>query len=72
MKALILLALLIPACSQLNSLEIKEGENAFACVKGNTGLPYFGGSGVMVEVPSTIDTASWTAEDWKTLAELCD
>ena len=76
MRIVILLALLIPACTQLNSLEIQEGENAMACVKGNTtaasGL--FGGniSGITVEVPSTVDTSNWTAEDWKTLAELCD
>jgi hypothetical protein len=57
-------------------LEIQDGENAMACVKGSTtaasGL--FGGniSGITVEVPSTVDTSSWTADDWKTLAELCD
>ncbi len=76
MRALILLALLVPACSQLNSLQIEAGENAMACVKGSTSATsgLFGGNiaGITVEVPSTVDTSSWTAEDWKTLAELCD
>jgi len=66
----------LAACTQLNSLEITPEDNAMACVKGSTtatsGL--FGGniSGITVEVPSTVDTSNWTAEDWKTLAELCD
>ena len=76
MRLLLLLLLPLTACTQLNSLEIQDGENAMACVKGSTtaasGL--FGGniSGITVEVPSTVDTSSWTADDWKTLAELCD
>lgn len=78
MKNLLAIAAVIAltSCTQLNSLQIQEGENAMACVKGNTtatsGL--FGGniSGITVEVPSQVDTSSWTAEDWKTLAELCD
>tara|TARA_B110000240_G_C13322566_1_gene377778 strand:+ start:375 stop:611 length:237 start_codon:yes stop_codon:yes gene_type:complete len=78
MKNLLVIAAVITltGCTQLNSLQIEDGENAMACVKGNTtaasGL--FGGniSGITVEVPSQVDTSNWTAEDWKTLAELCD
>ena len=29
-------------------------------------------SGITVELPAQVDTSGWTAEDWKTLAELCD
>jgi hypothetical protein len=25
-----------------------------------------------VEVPATVDTSQWTAQDWATLAEVCD
>ena len=71
-----LAAVTLASCTQLNSLEITENDNAMACVKGNTtatsGL--FGGnvSGITVELPTGVDTSGWTAEDWKTLAELCD
>jgi hypothetical protein len=69
-------AVALSGCTQLNSLAIEEGENAMACVKGNTSATsgLFGGnvSGITVEVPSSVDTSNWSAEDWKTLAELCD
>lgn len=69
-------AVALSGCTQLNSLEIKEGENAMACVKGNTTAAsgIFGGniSGITVEVPSSVKTSDWTVEDWKTLAELCN
>ena len=67
---LILCAIALPSCSQLNALGVDEGENAFACIKGNTGIPYFGGSGVMVDAGNT-DTTNYTAEDWRLMAEIC-
>lgn len=70
------LALTLASCTQLNSLEITPEDNAMACVKGGTSATsgVFGGnvSGITVELPASVDTSSWTAEDWKTLAELCD
>jgi hypothetical protein len=68
---LLMAAILLPGCSQLNALAVDEGENAFACVKGNTGIPYLGGSGVMVDAGKT-DTTNWTADNWRDLAEICD
>ena len=61
----------LSGCTQLNALAVEDQENAFACVKGNTGIPYFGGSGVMVDAGKT-DTTDYTADDWRTLAEICD
>jgi hypothetical protein len=78
MRLLILGAVLLalPACTQLNSLEITPEDNAMACIKGNTSATsgVFGGniSGITVELPAGADTSNWTAEDWKELAELCD
>tara|TARA_R110002110_G_scaffold407551_1_gene628491 strand:+ start:258 stop:491 length:234 start_codon:yes stop_codon:yes gene_type:complete len=77
MRLLLVAALLtVPSCTQLNSLEITAEDNAMACVKGNTSATsgLFGGnvSGITVELPAGVDTSGWTAEDWKTLAELCD
>lgn len=78
MRLLILgtVLLALPACTQLNSLEITPEDNAMACIKGNTSATsgVFGGniSGITVELPASVDTSNWTAEDWKTLAELCD
>jgi hypothetical protein len=69
--AVIMASVLLTGCSQLNALAVEEQENAFACVKGNTGIPYFGGSGVMVDAGKT-DTTAYTADDWRTLAEICD
>lgn len=70
------LALALASCTQLNSLEITPEDNAMACVKGGTSATsgVFGGnvSGITVELPASVDTSNWTAEDWKTLAELCD
>lgn len=77
MRILLPVALLtLASCTQLNSLEITAEDNAMACVKGNTSATsgLFGGnvSGITVELPAGVDTSGWTAEDWKTLAELCD
>mgnify|MGYP003625056534 FL=1 len=77
MRLLLAAALLtLASCTQLNSLEITSEDNAMACVKGNTSATsgLFGGnvSGITVELPASVDTSGWTAEDWKTLAELCD
>ena len=70
------LLLVLPACTQLNSLEITPEDNAMACLKGNTNAAgaVLGAnvSGITVELPAQVDTSGWTAEDWKTLAELCD
>lgn len=67
---------MLAGCAQLNSLEITAEDNAMACVKGATSATsgFFGGnvSGITVELPAGVDTSGWTAEDWKTLAELCD
>ena len=74
--ALITAVLALPACTQLNSLEITPEDNAMACIKGATSATsgVFGGniSGITVELPAGADTSSWTAADWKELAELCD
>ena len=59
------------SCTQLNSLAVDDNENAFACIKGNTGVPFVGGSGVMVDAGKT-DTTNWTADNWRDLAEICD
>jgi len=64
-------------CTQLNSLSVEEDDNAMACLKGSssaTGIGIFGGavSGITVELPSSVDTSTWTADDWKSLAEVCD
>ncbi len=78
MKALVvtLAALSLASCTQLNSLEITENDNAMACVKGSSSATggLFGGNvaGITLELPAGVDTSGWTAEDWKTLAELCD
>ena len=78
MRLLILgtVLLALPACTQLNSLEITPEDNAMACIKGNTSATsgVFGGniSGITVELPAGADTSNWTAADWKELAELCD
>ncbi len=77
MKALLALgALALAGCTQLNSLEITPEDNAMACLKGNTNAAraFLGAnvSGITVELPAGVDTSNWTAEDWKTLAELCD
>ena len=71
-----LMMLGLASCTQINSLEITPEDNAMACIKGNTSATsgVFGGniSGITVELPSGADTSSWTAADWKELAELCD
>ena len=69
-------ALTLASCSQLNSLEITSEDNAMACLRGNTNAAgaVLGAnvSGITVELPAQVDTSGWTADDWKTLAELCD
>jgi hypothetical protein len=78
MKTLLLTlaALTLVSCSQLNSLEITSEDNAMACLRGNTNAAgaVLGAnvSGITVELPAQVDTSGWTADDWKTLAELCD
>ena len=78
MKALVLAiaALTLASCSQLNSLEITADDNAMACLRGNTNAAgaVLGAtvSGITVELPASVDTTNWTAQDWKELAELCD
>ena len=76
MRVLWLLLLPLTACTQLNSLEITPEDNAMACLKGSTNAAgaFLGAnvSGITVELPASVDTSGWTAEDWKTLAELCD
>ena len=78
MKALSIfpLFLLMTSCTQLNSLEITPEDNAMACLKGSTNAAgaFLGAnvSGITVELPASVYTSGWTAEDWKTLAELCD
>ena len=66
----------LAACTQLNSLEITPEDNAMACLKGNTNAAgaVLGAnvSGITVELPASVDTTNWTAQDWKELAELCD
>ena len=76
MRVLWLLLLPLTGCTQLNSLEITPEDNAMACLKGSTNAAgaFLGAnvSGITVELPASVDTSGWTAEDWKTLAELCD
>lgn len=64
------------SCTQLNSLAVEEGDNAMACVRGDSSATggVFGGnvSGLTVELPASVDTSNWTADDWKSLAEICD
>ena len=71
-----LAALTLTSCTQLNSLEITSEDNAMACLRGNTNAAgaVLGAnvSGITVELPAQVDTSGWTADDWKTLAELCD
>ena len=66
----------LAACTQLNSLEITSDDNAMACLRGNTNAAgaVLGAnvSGITVELPASVDTSNWTAQDWKELAELCD
>ena len=78
MKTLLvtLAALTLASCTQLNSLEITPDDNAMACLRGNTNAAgaVLGAnvSGITVELPASVDTSNWTAQDWKELAELCD
>jgi len=71
LSLLIVTLVTLTGCTQLNALAVEDNENAFACIKGNTGLPLIGGSGVMVDAGNT-DTTNYTADDWRSLAEICD
>jgi len=68
--------LLLAGCTQIEALAVSDGDNAFACLRGESAATagVFGGnlSGITVEVPATVDTSQWTAQDWATLAEICD
>jgi hypothetical protein len=73
---LILMMPLFVGCTQIEGLAVSEGDNAFACLRGESSATagVFGGnlSGITVEVPATVDTSDWRAEDWVALAEICD
>tara|TARA_Y100000296_G_scaffold83716_1_gene115387 strand:- start:264 stop:494 length:231 start_codon:yes stop_codon:yes gene_type:complete len=76
MGRLIPLLFLLVGCTQIEALAVSEGDNAFACLRGESAATagVFGGnlSGITVEVPATVDTSGWSAQDWATLAEICD
>ena len=76
MLRLIPLLFFLVGCTQIESLAVSEGNNAFACLRGESAATagVFGGnlSGITVEVPATVDTSDWEAQDWATLAEICD
>lgn len=73
---ILLIGIALSSCAQLNSLAIDETDNAMACVRGSTNAVtgVFGGSvsGITVELPAQTDTTSYTADDWRILAEICD
>jgi len=69
--SLLIAAAALAGCQQVNSLAVEEGESAFACVKANSDVPFMQTGGIMIEVGQT-DTTAYTAEDWRTLAEICD
>ena len=76
MGRLIPLLFLLVGCTQIEALAVSEGDNAFACLRGESAATagVFGGnlSGITVEVPAAVDTSGWSAQDWATLAEICD
>ena len=76
MGRLIPLLFLLVGCTQIEALAVSEGDNAFACLRGESAATagVFGGnlSGITVEVPATVDTSGWSAQDWANLAEICD
>jgi len=76
MLRLIPLLFFLAGCTQIESLAVSEGDNALACLRGESAATagVFGGnlSGITVEVPATVDTSDWEAQDWATLAEICD
>ena len=76
MLKLIPLLFFLAGCTQIEALAVREGDNAFACLRGESSATagVFGGnlSGITVEVPATVDTREWSAQDWATLAEICD
>lgn len=69
------LTIFMTGCTQINSLGVGEGENAFACLRAESGTaaPAFTGdsAGITVEVSSNTDVSAWTAEDWRSLARIC-
>ena len=70
------LAMTLAGCAQVEGLAVGPDDNGFACLKGNTSATaaMIGGriDGVRVELPSSVDTSTWTAEDFRALAEICD
>jgi len=74
--ALVCCIFALNGCAQIEALAVTEGDNAFACLKGQSSATggVFGGSvsGITVEVPSTVDTSEWTPAQWIELAEVCD
>jgi len=77
MKTIVLaLALVLAGCAQVEGLAVGPDDNGFACLKGNTSATaaMIGGriDGVRVELPASVDTSTWTAEDFRALAEICD
>ena len=76
MLKLIPLLFFLAGCTQIEALAVSEGDNAFACLRGESSATagVFGGnlSGITVEVTATVNTSQRTAQDWATLAEICD
>tara|TARA_R100000963_G_C4589159_1_gene67022 strand:+ start:105 stop:335 length:231 start_codon:yes stop_codon:yes gene_type:complete len=76
MLKLIPLLLFLAGCTQIEALSVSEGDNAFACLRGESSATagVFGGnlSGITVEVPATVDTSEWGVDEWIALAEICD
>ena len=76
MLKLIPLLLFLTGCTQIEALSVSEGDNAFACLRGESSATagVFGGnlSGITVEVPATVDTSEWGVDEWIALAEICD
>lgn len=70
------LALVLVGCTQVEGLAVGPEDNGFACIKGETnavgGLVGGNVSGVRVELPAGVDTSTWTAEDFRAIAEVCD
>lgn len=68
--------LILTGCAQVEGLAVGPDDNGFACLKGNTSATaaLVGGriDGVRVELPASVDTSTWTAEDFRALAEICD
>lgn len=72
----LLLGMLLASCAQVEGLAVGPDDNGFACIKGSTSATaaVAGGriDGVRVELPASVDTSDWTADDFRALAEICD